>query len=319
MSALGFSERDVTRDQASVESRLEAFREIDKDPSTPLLVSTAQEDFGEDTELPQIAATELCAEVLRNAMQQQGCLLVRGLFPNEATTKLQRAIDHVLDACEANAAGDAPQAHTFFAPPQNLSSIMPRHERELGNTRSFHRESGSAMCIEAPSIAEELLRWYELHELKNLLTDYFGEKPCLSAKKWVLRRSRLPVAEAGWHQDGAFMGTDINSLNMWLPLNACGGSTGAPGLDILPKRLSRIASADGAQFDWSVSTSQVQQEAAQTGLTSPEFAPGDALFFDHFFLHRTQYGREFSKVRYAVETWFFGESSFPKNQIPLAW
>jgi hypothetical protein len=51
----------------------------------------------------------------------------------------------------------------------------------------------------------------------------------------------------------------------------------------------------------------------------PVFNAGDAFFFDHFYLHRTQYRTDFTKLRYAVETWFFGASSFPKNQIPLAW
>jgi hypothetical protein len=115
------------------------------------------------------------------------------------------------------------------------------------------------------------------------------------------------------------MGAHINSLNMWVPLNECGGATGAPGMDVVPRRLTTIASSEGAQFDWSVSTSEAGAQTDGGALLSPEFRPGDAFFFDHFYLHRTQYGEHFDRVRYAVETWFFGEHSFPKNQIPLAW
>ena len=175
------------------------------------------------------------------------------------------------------------------------------------------------MCVEAPSVAEALLQLYEEKGLKNLVEEYLGEPPCLSVKKWVMRRSKLPVAEAGWHQDGAFMGTNINSINMWLPLNRCGGATGAPGMDVVPRRLNKIVSADGAQFDWSVSSSQVTDKFSDNQPLMPEFNAGDAFFFDHFFLHRTQFRDDFSKIRYAIETWFFGSSSFPKNQIPLAW
>lgn len=196
---------------------------------------------------------------------------------------------------------------------------MPNKDRELINTRSFHRDSGSAMCVEAPSVAEALLQLYEAYGLKALLAEYLGEPPCLSVKKWVLRRSKLPVAEAGWHQDGAFMGTNLNSINLWMPLNECGGETGAPGMDVVPRRLYRIASAEGAQFDWSVSDSQVNSNFVETRPVMPVFHGGDAFFFDHFYLHRTQFRTDFTKLRYAVETWFFGASSFPKNQIPLAW
>jgi hypothetical protein len=175
------------------------------------------------------------------------------------------------------------------------------------------------MCVEAPSVAEALLKLYEAHGLRELVGEYLGEAPCLSVKKWVLRRSVLPVAEAGWHQDGAFMGTNLNSINMWIPLNTCGGETGAPGLDIVPQRLYKIASAEGAQFDWSVSDSLVTSRFAENSPIMPVFNAGDAFFFDHFYLHRTQFRTDFTKLRYAVETWFFGASSFPKNQIPLAW
>jgi hypothetical protein len=36
-------------------------------------------------------------------------------------------------------------------------------------------------------------------------------------------------------------------------------------------------------------------------------------------LHRTQYRNDFTKIRYAVESWFFGATTFPKEQIPVAW
>jgi hypothetical protein len=102
-------------------------------------------------------------------------------------------------------------------------------------------------------------------------------------------------------------------------LNECGGETGAPGLDVVPVRLHKIAPAEGAQFDWSVSDSLVSSRDTESQPLMPVFNAGDEFFFDHFYLHRTQYRNDFTKLRHAVETWFFGASSFPKNQIPLAW
>ena len=267
--------------------------------------------------MPEINANELTIGGLRAAISEHGALIVRDMFSKTPMETLVKAADNVIDACLDS--GSTPTINTYYNPPGNLRTIMPKKDRELGNTRSFHRESGSAMCVEAPSVAEALLQLYEAHGLKELIGLYLGEPPCLSAKKWVLRRSKLPVAEAGWHQDGAFMGTNLNSLNMWMPLNECGGTTGAPSMDVVPQRLNKITSAAGAQFDWSVSDSQVSSRLVDSQPLAPTFSAGDVFFFDHFYLHRTQYRPDFTKLRYAVETWFFGASSFPKNQIPIAW
>ncbi len=309
--------RDSFSDSATVGSRIESFRLREPATKPNLLIDNRGASAAKSSaQIPEIGPNELKASVLREAIAEHGALIVRNLFSRQSTEIMRLATDRVIDACAD--ASSAPPPGTYFNPPDNLRSIMPNKDRELGNTRNFHRESGSAMCVEAPSVAESLLQLYEHYGLKELITEYLGESPCLTVKKWVLRRSMLPVAEAGWHQDGAFMGTDINSINMWIPLSGCGGETGAPGMDVIPLRLYDIVSSDGAQFDWSVSD-ELTRKLQRDGPLKPVFNEGDAFFFDHFYLHRTQYRADFSRLRYAVETWFFGETAFPKNQIPLAW
>ena len=310
--------RDITSDCNRMGDRIEAYRTREPSDSPRLLVQQPEVITQSKHCVPEIAATEFNLGHLRAAISNHGGLIVRNMFPQASVDTLITAADRMIDAC-ADPKAPVP-ANVYHNPPPNLRTIMPNKDRELANTRSFHRDSGSAMCVEAPSVAEALLQLYEAHGIKQLMADYLGEPPCLSAKKWVIRRSKLPVAEAGWHQDGAFMGTNLNSLNMWLPLNACGGNTGAPGLDVVPQRLYDIASAEGAQFNWSVSDSLVTDRFAENqAVMVPEFNAGDAFFFDHLYLHRTQYRTDFTKLRYAIETWFFGASSFPKNQIPLTW
>jgi len=310
--------RNIVSDCATMETRIEAYRtRTAADNPSLILSATMDSEIPEKCDIPEINAAELSVDSLRTAVFAHGALIVRNFLSRTSVDTLIRATDRVVDAC-ANPNQSGP-ASVYFNPPRNLRTIMPNKDKELGNTRSFHRESGSAMCVEAPSVAEALLQMYAELGLKELLHAYLGEPPCLSVKKWVLRRSCLPVSEAGWHQDGAFMGTNLNSINMWIPLNECGGETGAPGLDVVPLRLHKIASAEGAQFDWSVSDSLVSSRFAQSQPQMPIFNAGDAFFFDHFYLHRTQYRTDFTKLRYAIETWFFGESSFPKNQIPLVW
>ena len=117
------------------------------------------------------------------------------------------------------------------------------------------------------------------------------------------------------------MGADINSINMWIPLDHCGAATGAPGLDVVPRRMREVfrPGADKAYFNWSIAEDDITEAFGSDAVCSPEFFAGDAYFFDHFFLHRTQFREDYTRPRYAIETWFFGNRNFPKNQVPLAW
>ena len=55
------------------------------------------------------------------------------------------------------------------------------------------------------------------------------------------------------------------------------------------------------------------------GILRPIFEPGDAMFFDHLYLHQTASDPSMPNRRYAVESWFFGPSAFPGDYIPLAY
>lgn len=312
--------RDLVRDKARLEQRLESYRDLEPDTSAQLLIAPgATAHTRPEPAVPEVSSEELNAQSLREAITEHGALLVRDLFPAEQITDMTHSIDKVLEACDSPRNVRAKQSDHYFNPPENLVSIMPEGGMELGALRLFSAAANSALCVESPSIAEMLLEFYEEHGLKQLIADYLGEPPVLSVKKWVLRRSQLPMEESGWHQDGAFMGTDINTLNLWIPLTECGGTSGAPGMDLIPARLTEIQSAEGATFDWSVSDDQANKTSETASSVAPTFRAGDAFFFDHFYLHRTQYREDFTKLRYAIETWFFGSKSFPKSQIPIAW
>lgn len=314
------NERSASDDQEKLSARISQFVGQQASGRPRAIVNTATTTALQyEQGIPAVAAENLSSEVLESAMSQDGALLVRGLAHPDTVSELREIVDQVIENCSQAATNgqSAVPKGSFYAPPTILREVMPG--AELGTSRGFHHNSGSAMCVEAPSVAEELLGLYKQWGLYELIAAYLNEPPCLSAKKWVLRRTQLPISDAGWHQDGAFMGTDISSLNLWLPLTHCGGDSGAPGLDVVPARLQDIISSDEAYFDWAVSPSTVDREFANTAPISPEFAAGDALFFDHFYLHRTQYKPSFSATRYAIETWFFGSETFPKNQVPLAW
>ena len=314
-------DRDCRADADSLSARLDEYRDREQVVGPrPIDREASQPAWNGSAPVPEVDAGDFSGEVLLSAMANSGCLIVRGFFDPGIAATFKPLIDKMLDvAYEEDPAGGDPVADTLNNPPEALSSLIPGNV--WSNSRGFHRRSGSVMCVESSGICEHLIELYEARGLKEIIANYLGEQPCLSALKWVLRRSKLPVNPAGWHQDGAFMGKEINSLNMWLPLDHCGGDTGAPGMDILPVRLLDIVGAgeDDAALSWSVGDGAVNQRYGEDMLVSPEFHPGDAFFFDHFLLHRTQYRESFERLRYAIETWFFGAGNFPKNQVPLSW
>jgi hypothetical protein len=67
-----------------------------------------------------------------------------------------------------------------------------------------------------------------------------------------------------------------------------------------------------------VSQRVAEQVAGDTPILRPIFEPGDALFFDELFLHKTGSDPSMPKPRYAIENWFFGGSGFPAEYAPLA-
>jgi hypothetical protein len=320
---LDLQHRDIARDANDVAARLAYFQKKEPVPgSVPITREAGAEPWPGNTELPEINACDLTVEKLRSAMARKGCLIVRDFFDAKRVDEFKSAIDQIIDADlkSGHKKGvNQGEFNVFSNPPVNLSTVLP--EPRLSRSRGFHRSSGSVMAIESSSFAESLIEWYDSLNLRDFLESYLGEPPCLSALKWVLRRSKLPISADGWHQDGAFMGSYINSLNLWVPLDTCGGKTGAPGLDIIPKRFKEIVNpgeADAA-LNWSTGNDTISGLEEDCAPVSPEFNPGDVIFFDHFLLHRTQYGEDFGRTRYAIETWFFGSRNFPKNQVPLRW
>jgi hypothetical protein len=250
---------------------------------------------------------------LRRGLAHDGCVLVRGLIPPKRAETLARGIDRALDAFDTCAAASGPRALSPWYVP-----FTPRTgDYRVGGRRRWVRASGALWTADSPRMLFELLEVVHDTGVGSLVEAYLGERPALSANKCTLRR--VPVdTRTDWHQDGAFLGRHVRTLNLWLALSPCG--TDAPGLDIVPRRFDEVleTGTDGAFFDWSVSPEVVERAADGVGVIRPEFAPGDALLFDHLFLHRTGVASGMSRQRWAIETWFFAPSNYPDGQIPIA-
>lgn len=262
--------------------------------------------------VPEISADRLDAATLAAGIRGHGALLVRGLLQQPRALQLAAGVQRSLDDCAAwHQAGEPACGTPWYA-------RLPLAEAcELALARTWVESAGGVWAADSPRMLYELTELFEDIGVIDAITGYFGERPMLSVGKSTLRRVPATQGTADWHQDGAFMGSEIRSVNLWLSLSHCGMD--ASGLEFLPRRLTEVlpTGSHGAHFDWSVGPGMVEQAAQGMATVSPVFAPGDALLFDHFFLHRTGVPPGIARERYAIESWFFAPSAYPAQQVPL--
>jgi hypothetical protein len=309
--------RDTRVEKRLVDLRFDAFRQTDQARAHPVWPEHVEDLFpGEG--IPEIAREQLTAERLRSGVTNHGSLLVRGLANRDQVEQLVSNIDKALAAFDAHAAGvDRPDLSGWFQP----------FTSDRWSNRTKKRARGSVLAVDSPPALFDLIETLEQAGVGRLLRDYFGEPPMLLAKKATLRRVARDSKPGGWHQDGAFMGAGIRSLNLWLSLSHCGDD--APGLDVVGRRLDALVeTGDGAFAAWGVKP-HVAEQVGAGAIMRPIFDPGDALLFDHLTLHRTAVDAGMKNDRYAIETWLFAPSTYdammakggqsydPRDQLPI--
>jgi hypothetical protein len=311
LSAANRRRRDATIEQRLVQVRHAAFSRIDRPLGREGWPPTAEDLFPVTGRPPEVHGTDLTAELLGSGILRHGCLLVRGLVPPSKVGPLVHTIDKALESYDAHCDG-VPVSETapWFVP------FEPGAGYSVGYGRQWVRDAAGAWTVDSPRALFELIETFQDVGVDRALTGYLGERPALSVKKCTIRRVPTDTS-ADWHQDGAFLGAGIRTVNVWLSLSHCGDN--APGLDVVPRRLNHIVDTGthGAQFDWSVGPELVKSVAADAGVVRPIFEPGDALLFHDFFLHQTGVSPSMTQERYAIESWFFAPSTYPHNQIPI--
>jgi Phytanoyl-CoA dioxygenase (PhyH) len=260
--------------------------------------------------LPEIAAEDVTPELLRAGILRDGCLLVRGLVERDIALGFADQIDRAYAERDRLAAGDEP-ADGYY---EEFRAISPFEIAD--GARLWVQEGGGLLAPDSPLLTFEMLEMFRGAGLPDLVGAYLGERPLISLQKTTLRKAE-PHVPGAWHQDGAFMG-EVRALNLWLSLSRCGDES--PGLDLVPRRLEHIVATatDEAVLDYQVSQAKAEEAAGDKPITRPVFEPGDALFFDELFLHQTGSDPSMPKPRFAIESWFFGGSAFPREYGPLA-
>jgi hypothetical protein len=307
---------DTDLERKLVRLRHEAFAELDRslDPHAQPPVARCEKKAAAP---PVIDSCELTPEGLRDAILDHGSLHVRGAISEERADRLAQGIDRALAAAESFGSGVGVDETTPWFEPFKAHPSYPKvMNRQLGNRRTWVRDSGGVWAADSPRMLFELFQTLDDFGLRQMITSYLGDRPALAVDKCTLRRVGLDTS-TDWHQDGAFLGEGIRTINMWLSLSHCGRD--APGLDIVPARLDRIVETgtDGAKFSWSVGPGVVERVSKDAPVDRPVFEPGDVLFFDDLFLHRTAIDPAMKRERYAIESWFFAPSAYPEKYLPL--
>lgn len=315
------AERDPTREAELVAARHAAFDAVAYDAASvgpSPLPQAAQTTRFREGEVATIDASELSPEVIAEAFAACGCLHVRGVLDRATADGLRATIDKAFAAAEQvadNGQADADPALAGWHAPFRAAG-----SEKLAIERRFAKAATGVWCADSPPAMFDLLEAFEGAGLRELIGGYLGARPALSVNKCTLRRvpANIPPANA-WHQDGAFLGTEIRALNLWLAVSDSG--VDAPGLEIVPKRLEEIVETgtEGASLDWTVSPGVVERVAGSAGIARPEFTAGDLMLFDERLLHQTGISPGMTETRYAVEAWFFSPLAYPDpdRQIPL--
>lgn len=275
-------------------------------PSYPDLFATSKG-------IPEIEARDLSSRVLGSALQNHGSLIIRGLIAEEFAAEMRDRIDRTMsEAFALRAEGKEWERGSAWYSRNPVTQDHPilhvRHFTETGD--------GSVLAGDSPHTFEKIISKYEAVGVFKAVEEYLGERPALSLGKTVLRR--IPITNGtDWHQDGAFLGSDIRVVNLWTTLSDCG--VDAAGLDVVAKRFPTVleTGTQGAKFNWSVGPGLVDTMQPKPLIQSPVFKPGDAMMFDQLCLHRTGIRPGMTKERYAIESWMFAPSVFPMDQFPL--
>lgn len=263
---------------------------------------------GEQSQIPEVEPAELSAEVLRAAVLDSGCLLVRNLMDADEAQRIAGEIDHAFEVRLGLDPGEADPAGYY-------DELVPEPPLYI-DQRDWIQEGGGVLAADSPRLLFDMFESFEAAGLREVIAGYLGERPAVSAQKCTLRKA-TPDVPGAWHQDGRFLG-DVRAMNVWLSLSRCGDL--APSMDVIPRRLDDYVAAgtEGTFLSYQVSDQVAADAAGDVGIVRPIFDPGDALLFDEKFLHQTGSDPSMPNARYAVESWFFGPSAYPENFVPIA-
>lgn len=252
--------------------------------------------------LPEVKAADLDATTLGGAVRHHGALILRGLFDADRVAATVDLVDRVNRTREQTGKdGNSPDPG-WFRPFHDVTDMDLAHRKMVAS-------HGGTWLADSPRGLAQVMGDLASTGVIGVIGEHFGERPYISLQKCTLRRNEPVYNLTGWHQDGSFMGENARAMNVWIALTDCGGDIPTPGLELVPGRVDEILPRDGGLGTASIADATVLAASRGLGTTRPEFAAGDALMFDGYFVHRTHLAPDMVNARYALESWFFAGSS----------
>ena len=296
-----------------VRMRHEGFGRLER--SAPPPMTPVHAVAGPAAPLGDLTANELSPTSLRAGLARNGCVLVRGLVPPSMVEQLVAGIDATFDAFD-RAMDGSPVADTT---PWYVPFEPGAGEYRVGGRRNWVRKGGAIWTADSPRMLFDLFEMLDALGIGRLVTEYLGERPALSANKSTLRRT-TPAERCGdWHQDGAFLGADVRSLNVWLSLAHAAAtppaSTSCPGVSIgssKPERMARTSTGRSA-MTWRPRSRARRQSRGRSSV------PVTCCSSTTCFCTEPRAAPEMTRERHAMETWLFAPSTYPEGQIPLVY
>ena len=270
--------------------------------------------YADQPGIPEIDRQDFTATNVASGVFNHGSIIVRNMLTADQVSLMRDSIVHTYAHHDKAMAG-APETETapWFVP----FNPAPREGTEAIINRDWFRDSGAELAADSPRGMFNLINCFQDAGIIDMVAEYLGEPPALSVRKTSLRQVPHDQAVAGWHQDGAFLGHGIRTVNVWIALTDCG--VDAPSMDMVPRRLPNIVptGTEGALMSWTVSQIVVEDAAGGTPPVRLQFREGDAIIFDEMNLHRTSSSADFLRDRFAIEAWFFAPSCYPLEQLPI--
>lgn len=271
-----------------------------------------RDPFPDHTGIPEVLAADLASDIMAGAILHHGSLIVRGALERDEADGLAVDIDRVFAAHDAWIAGQPVESDAAW-----FSQFELDPEDEIAQARPWNRAGGGVLAADSPVLFNRLAELYQRRGLLGAIEGHLGERPLLSVGKTVLRRVE-PQRAGDFHQDGAFLGAGVRTINVWIALSDCG--LDSPGLEIVDRRVPAVVETgtEGAHFKWSVGREVARRANEGRPFARPVFRAGDALLFDQFMLHATSHDAAMHRARYAIESWFFAPSAYTEEQVALA-
>jgi hypothetical protein len=291
--------------------RHDAFFELEHPKPALAWPPSPADIFASSLEIPEISASEIDVTKAHSGVFKHGSLIIRGLLSSKQIRVLADCVENAFQAFDDT---DSRGNH------QSWFSELQSHQglQSIEFDRPWVRSGGGVLAAESPRALFHLIEIFQEIGMIDLITGFLGERPALSVKKTTLRKTESNLdATNGWHQDGAFLGEGIRTLNVWVALTDCG--IDSPSMDMIPRRLDGLVptGTEGAMFNWSVSPLKVEDVCKGGQPQHLVFKAGDAIIFDEVNLHRTSTLPNMTKTRLAIESWFFAPSCYPVDQLPI--